>query len=282
MILFAAGLIVSEVSILPSVKKSDLFGISVAWAWGYLALIWGASFIVLLIPGLSRSLWVVNNYFRKACRFAIAQRDFSYRNVLAQLLVSSLLNFLVLSIVFLPALAASIIPAIAIIRVPYCDFLNNYLYSLFLWLFAGIAGPALIYAVRHYRDRKLFPKVGQVISMIQRTCYLAILIASLVITSGFLDIHLLECGKSIFFFHQYLGAVIPSTLAGLAVINYFESKTVKSQSKAVLGLAVLLVLSNLLIFFQIFSVVLVIFIVSIVIWIAVIFYEKFGLTHRRK
>lgn len=101
------GLALSEVSFLSSFKGPNSFGMSIAWAWGYLALVWGAAFVVLLIStGLARTLPLASmtkEYFEGFCRLAFVSHDFSGKRILAQLLVSSLLNALVLFIVFLPA-----------------------------------------------------------------------------------------------------------------------------------------------------------------------------------
>lgn len=155
--------------------------------------------------------------------------------------------------------------------------MNSYWYSLFLWLFAGIMGPALVYGVRFSKRRKLLRNTDRVVSWIQRACYLALLVGILFIAAGLLGAMILDQSTGQFFFNQYVGAVIPSTLAGVALINYFESKTIRAQSEIVFVLAILFSLVGWLIFQQIFFINLVILIVSVLSLVAATLVEH----HRR-
>ncbi len=104
-----------------------------------------------------------------------------------------------------------------------------------MWLFAGIMGPAVVYAVRFNQGRKFLFETESAISSVRRTCHLAIFVGGLVIISSFLGAGVVDQSATRFFFFQYVDLVIPSTFVGTAVMNSFESKILRLQAKDVLG-----------------------------------------------
>lgn len=271
-VLLVAGLVVDELAFLASSwGKLGLLGLSLDWAWAYIAFIWGAAFVLFLIPiGLSKILPAVlmaKRGFDRFCRAAFLPHDYSSKGIAAQLLVSSLLNSLVLDIAFLPALAASIVPALGIFQLSYRVFLNSYWFTVFMWLFAGIMGPAVVYAVRFNQGRKFLFETESAISSVRRTCHLAIFVGGLVIISSFLGAGVVDQSATRFFFFQYVDLVIPSTFVGTAVMNSFESKILRLQAKDVLGTGALLFLSWMLIFHEITWLSLGILTASVLIWL---------------